>query len=338
MKVARVHGAGRLSLHDEPMPTPGPGEALVRVTCVGICGSDVHWWREGRIGSDRIAAPLVLGHECAGVVEGGPRSGQRVAIDPACPCGRCEFCQEGNPNLCSALRFAGHAPQDGALRQYIAWPEHCLFPLPDSMSELEGAMLEPLGVALYSVDCAQIKSGMSVGVFGCGAIGLSVIQVVRTAGAASVFATELPGLAHRIKAARSLGATVFDTQDGEEAEKILRATAGRGVDVAFEAAGDPEAVEAAVESVKPGGHVILIGIAREDRTAFTASVARRKDLTIRVIHRMKHTYPRAFKLVGGGQVDVRSLVTHHFPLTEVERAYACAEKRDGLKVVVDCNP
>jgi L-iditol 2-dehydrogenase len=222
MKVARVHGAGRLSLHEEPIPTPGPGEALVRVTCVGICGSDVHWWREGQIGSDRIDAPLVLGHECAGVIEGGPRSGQRVAIDPARPCRRCEFCQEGNPNLCSALRFAGHAPQDGALRQYIAWPEHCLFPLPDSMSELEGAMLEPLGVALYSVDCAQIKSGMSVGVFGCGTIGLSVIQVVRTAGAATVFATELPGLAHRVKVARSFGATVFDAHDGEEAEKILR--------------------------------------------------------------------------------------------------------------------
>ncbi len=337
MKAARVHGAGDLRLHEEPVPDAGPGEVIVRVTAVGICGSDVHWWKEGKIGNDRIITPLILGHECAGVIKSGPRVGQRVALDPACPCGRCEFCLEGNPNLCSALRFAGHAPHDGALREYLPWPEQCLVPLPGSMSESEGAMLEPLGVALYSVDCGQVKPGTSVGVFGCGSIGLSVIQVARTAGATSVFATELPELAHRVKAARSFGATVFEARGGQETEEILKATGGRGVDVAFEAAGDPAAVDAVFAAVKPGGRVILIGIPREDRTAFTASVARRKDLTIRVVHRMKHTYPRALRLVTEGRVDVHSLVTHHFPLAEAERAYGCAEKREGIKVVVDCN-
>jgi L-iditol 2-dehydrogenase len=336
MKVARVHGAGDLRLHDEPVPQPGPDEALVRVTAVGVCGSDVHWWKEGHIGGDWIVSPLVLGHECAGVIESGRRKGERVAIDPACPCGQCEFCLEGNPNLCSALRFAGHAPHDGALREYIAWPERCLVPLPDSMSAIEGVMLEPLGVALYSVDRGSVKPGMSVGVFGCGTIGLSVIQVARAAGATRIFATDLPGMPHRIQAARSFGAEVIEVDNGHEVEGILKATGGRGVDVAFEAAGDPEAVEAAVAAVKPGGHAILIGIAREDRTAFTASTARRKDLTIRVIHRMKHTYPRAIQLVQSGHVDVRALATHHFPLAEVTRAYATAEKREGIKIIVDC--
>jgi L-iditol 2-dehydrogenase len=336
MQAARVHGAGMLSLHDEPMPSPGPGEALVRVTAVGVCGSDIHWLREGGIGTDRIVQPLILGHECAGVIESGRRKEERVAIDPAIPCGLCEFCQEGNPNLCSALRFAGHAPYDGALRQYIAWPEQCLVPLPDSMSEIEGVMLEPLGVALYSVDRGNVKPGMSVAVFGCGTIGLSVIQVARVAGAANIFASELPDVPHRIQAARTFGATAFEAVSGREVEEILRATGGRGVDVAFEAAGDPEAVEAAVAAVKPGGRVILIGIALEDRTAFTASTARRKDLTIKVIHRMKHTYPRAIRLVKNGQVDVRSLVTHRFPLAEVARAYASAEKREGIKIIVNC--
>ena len=336
MIAARIHGAGDLRLHDEPMPTPAPGETLVRVTAVGICGSDVHWLREGGIGDDRILAPLVLGHECAGIIEAGPRKGERVAIDPACPCGRCEFCQEGNPNLCSDLRFAGHAPQDGALRQYIAWPDHCLIPIPDCMSETEGAMLEPLGVALYSVDCADLKPGMSVGVFGCGTIGLSVIQVARAAGATNIFATELSDLAHRIAAARTWGATVFEARAGQEAEEILKATAGRGVDIVFEAAGDPEAVEAAIAAVKPGGRAILIGIPGDDRTVFTASVARRKDLSIKVQHRMKHTYPRALQLVTSRRIDVQSLVTHHFPLAEVERAYSCAQSREGIKIVVDC--
>jgi L-iditol 2-dehydrogenase len=336
MKVARVHGAGDLRLHEESMPAPRPGETLVRVTAVGVCGSDVHWWKEGAIGNDRIVTPLILGHESAGVIESGPRAGQRVAIDPACPCGRCEFCMEGNPNLCSALHFAGHAPDDGALRQYLVWPDHCLVPLPDTISDSEGALLEPLGVALYAVDCAPVKPGTSVAVFGCGVIGLSVIQVAREAGATILFATELPGLAHRMKQARSFGATVFEARGGQEAEEILSATAGRGVDVAFEAAGDPEAVEAAVAAVKPGGWVVLIGIPRDDRIAFTASVARGKDLNIKVQHRMKTTYPRTIRLVNEGRVKIDSLVTHHFPLEEVERAYNCAANRVGIKVVVDC--
>jgi L-iditol 2-dehydrogenase len=318
------------------MPTPGPGEALVRVMAVGICGSDVHWWKEGHIGGDRIIEPLVLGHECAGVIESGPRKGERVAIDPAIPCFRCEFCQQGNQNLCSNLRFAGHAPVDGGLRQYIAWPEHCLVPLPDSMSDAAGVMLEPLGVALYSVDRGEVRPGTSVGVFGCGTIGLSVIQVARAAGATNIYATELPGLAHRVAAARSFGATVFEARAGQEGKHILKATGGRGLDVTFEAAGDPGAIEAAIAAVKPGGKVVLIGIPREDRITFTASIARRKDLIIKVIHRMKHTYPRAIQLISNGTVDVTSLVTCRFPLSEVARAYGVAESRSGIKVMIEC--
>ena len=336
MQVARIHGAGDLRLHDEPVPTPGPGEVLVRVTVVGICGSDVHWYQEGRIGGDRITSPLVLGHECAGVIVGGARDGQRVAIDPAQPCGRCEFCEEGNPNLCSALRFAGHAPQDGAMRRYIAWPEHSLVPLPEAMSDVEGAMLEPLGVGLYSVDLGEVKPGMSVGVFGCGTIGLSVIQIARATGATRIFATDLPSVPHRLEAARAFGAATFEADAGAEVDAILEATGGRGVDVSFDASGDPEAVEAAVAAVKPGGRAILIGIPCEDRTTFTASTARRKDLTVRVVHRMKHTYPRTIQLVQSGRVNVRSEVTHRFPLAEVARAFAVAQKREGIKVVIDC--
>jgi L-iditol 2-dehydrogenase len=327
MQAARIHGAGDLRLHEELMPTPGPGEVLVRVTEVGVCGSDVHWLNEGAIGADRIDKPLILGHECAGVIESGPHSGQRVAIDPAIPCFRCEFCQEGNPNLCSALRFAGHAPQDGALREYMAWPEHCLIPLPDSMSSIEGVMLEPLGVALYSVDCGNVKPGTSVAVFGCGTIGLSVIQVSKVSGATNIFAADFPDVPHRLTAAQSFAAIVLESNKGQEVEAIQKATGGRGVDVAF---------EAAVAAVKPGGRVVIIGIPRDDRTAFTASVARRKDLTIKVIHRMKHAYPRCIQLVTSGKVNARSMATHCFPLSEVARAYSCAEKREGVKVIVEC--
>ena len=336
MRVSRIHGAGDLRLHEEPVPVPAPGEALVRVTAVGLCGSDVHWWAEGSIGRTGIAVPFVLGHECAGVIASGARAGERVAIDPAIPCGRCEYCQQGEVNVCPAVRFAGHPPHDGALREYLAWPEHCLIPVPGGLSDLEVALLEPLGVALYSVDLAALRPGMTVAVLGAGAIGLSVIQVARAAGAARMYATDLPRLPHRLAAAGSFGAIAVEAQGGREAAAIVADTGGRGVDVAFEAAGDDAAVEAAVSVVKPGGQVILIGIPSADRISFTASTARRKDLQIRVVRRMKHTYPRALRLVESGRVDVRALVTHEFPLAETARALSVAAERAGIKVVVHC--
>jgi L-iditol 2-dehydrogenase len=334
MKVLRLHGRGDLRLHDEPEPVPGPGEVLLRVTAVGLCGSDLHWFSEAGIGDARLQEPLVLGHEFAGVIESGERRGERVAIDPAVPCGACEFCLEGNPNFCSALRFAGHGTEDGALRQYMAWPAHCLHPLPNSLTDADGVMLEPLGIAIHAVDLGHLRPGMTVGVFGCGPIGLLVLQLARAAGATHVMATEK--LPHRLEAARSLGATaVFQATDGRESAEILAATEGKGVDVAFEAAGENEAVETAIEAAKPGARVVLIGIPADDRTAFIASTARRKGLTIKLTRRMKRVYPRAIRLVEGGMVDVRSLVTHRFPLEEFDKAFSAAQRREGLKGIIE---
>jgi L-iditol 2-dehydrogenase len=334
MKVLRLHGMRDLRLHDELEPVPGPGEVLLRVTAVGLCGSDLHWFSEAGIGDAQLQEPLVLGHEFAGVIESGERRGERVAVDPAVPCGVCEFCLEGNPNFCSALRFAGDGTEDGALRQYMAWPAHCLHPLPDSLTDAEGVMLEPLGVAIHAVDLGHLKPGMTVGVFGCGPIGLLVLQLARAAGATHVMATEK--LPHRLEAARSLGATaVFQAAGGRESAEVLAATEGKGVDVAFEAAVENEAVETAIEAAKSGARVVLIGIPADDRTAFTASTARRKGLTIKLTRRMKRVYPRAIRLVESGMVDVRPLVTHRFPLEEFDKAFSAAQRREGLKVIIE---
>lgn len=334
MRVLRLHGAGDLRLHTEPDPVPGPGEALLRVTAVGLCGSDLHWFVEAGIGDAQLARPLVLGHEFAGVIENGERRGERVAVDPAVPCGACQFCLEGNPNLCAALRFAGYETEDGALREYVAWPTRCLYSLPDSLTDADGVMLEPLGVAIHAVDLGHLKTGMTVGVFGCGPIGLLVLQVARAAGATRLIATDK--LPHRLEAARSFGATaVFQATDGQESAEVLAATNGRGVDVSFEVAGENEAVETAIAAAKPGGRVILVGIPAEDRTAFTASLARRKGLTIKLSRRMKRVYPRAIRLVESGMVDVRSLVSHRFPLEEFDRAFSIAHRREGFKVVIE---
>jgi len=180
MRVARLHGARDVRLHDEPMPTPRADQSLVRVTAVGICGSDLHWFREAGIGDAKLNRPLVLGHEFAGITES---TGQRVAIDPLIACGVCEYCREGKPNLCAAQRFTGHDAEDGALREYIAWYNDCFFPLPDALSDEDGAMLEPLGIAIHVARLAKLEPGMTVGVFGCGPIGLLLVQVARVSGA-----------------------------------------------------------------------------------------------------------------------------------------------------------
>jgi len=330
MKSVRLHGIGDLRIHDEAIPAKGVAEKLVRVKCVGVCGSDLHWFGEGTIGDAKLEHPLVLGHEMSGVTE----DGQRMAVDPAIPCGSCEFCECGHPNLCENMIFAGHGRTDGSMREWMAWDEKSLFPIPDSISDADGAMLEPLGVAIHTVDLGKLKAGMTVGVFGCGPIGLLIIQMAKLSGTATIFATDK--LPHRVEAAKRLGANeAYLVEDNLQLSKIRAVTQGRGVDVSFEAAGVQDAVDDAFAAVCRGGKVILAGIPDNDKTSFSASVARRKGLTIKMVRRMKHTYPRAIELVSKGLVDVRSLVTHHFPLAKAQEAFRVAERREGLKIVID---
>lgn len=328
MKALRLHSPGDLRLHEEPIPVPGEGEKLLRVTAVGICGSDLHWFNEAGIGDSRLDRPLILGHEFTALTE----NGQRVAVDPSIPCGTCEYCLRGDPNLCESLLFAGHANQDGALRQNLAWPERCLHPLPDAISDSQGVLLEPLGIAIHAVDLAHLHVGMSVGVFGCGPVGLLILQLARLAGAKKVLATDL--LPHRLEAARSLGADETYLVGNSYTNREAGLVDGQVLDVVFEVAGENAAVEMAIAAARPGGKVILVGIPADDRTSFTASVARRKGLTLKLVRRMKLTYPRAIALVESGKVDVRSLVTHTFSLDQAAEAFATAARREGLKVII----
>ena len=331
MRAARLHGRRDVRLHDEERPRPGPGEVAVKVEAIGLCGSDLHWFEEGGIGTNRISRPIVPGHEMAGRTE----DGRLVAIEPAIPCEHCSLCLEGQPNLCPTIRFSGQGVDDGSMREWMAWPERCLFPLPDGLTATDGAMLEPLGVAIHTVDLAHVRPGTSVGVFGSGPIGLFCLQVAKAAGAARLVATDLESREHRLAAARAVGAEAFAATDGREAKAILRAVGGHGLDVAIEAAGTQAAVDAAFEAVRPGGRVVLAGIPSDERTSFKASTARRKGVTIALVRRMKHTYPRAIALAVAGRVDLRSVVTHRFPLAEAARAFDVAARREGLKVVVE---
>ena len=221
----------------------------------------------------------------------------------------------------------------GGMREWMAWPRANLVPLPDGFTPEDGVMLEPLGVALYALDLNPIRPGDSVGVFGCGPIGLLVIQLARLAGAGQVVATDV--LPHRVEAARKCGAhQAILAEDGRGIEEALRYAPADGLDDVFEVAGDNAAVEAATEAVRAGGKVTLVGIPSDDHTTVRASTVRRKGLSIQWVRRMKHTYPRAVQLVQHEQVDVRAEVTHTFPLSQVNEAFQTALRREGLKVVI----
>jgi L-iditol 2-dehydrogenase len=324
MRVARLYGAGRIELSDEPVPVPGDGESLVRVGAVGICGSDLHWFADAAIGDAALTRPLVLGHEMAGVVVNGPLSGQRVAVDPAVPCFACRPCRAGNPNLCERIVFAGHGATDGGMREYLAWPSRCLHALPSGLDDVDGALLEPLGVALHALDLAHLRPASRVAVVGCGPIGLIVVQLALRAGATAVIAVE--PLAHRRDAAAALGATALPPEDP--------AIRNMNADVAIEFAGTDGALAVAIEAVRPGTRVVVGGIPDTGRWTFEAAPARRKGLSLVMARRMKDVYDRAIALATSGAVDLHCLVSDRRPLDEAAGAFAQAAGRAGLKTVL----
>jgi L-iditol 2-dehydrogenase len=325
MRSLRLHAVGQLRMHEEPDPEPQQGELLVQVTAVGLCGSDRHWFVEGGIGDAVLRRPLVLGHEFAGVVAAGPRAGERVALDPAVPCGRCAACLAAQPHLCLTPRFAGHDSTDGALRTLLAWPEELAHALPDAVPDAEAALLEPLGVALHALDLGRVGPETTAGVFGCGPLGLLLVQALRATGASVEVATDR--LAHRVAAAAAMGAERA-LLAGELADDLA-------IDVAFEAAGDDAALDAAIAATRPGGRIVLVGIPDGDRTSFTASAARRKGLTLLLCRRMEPAdLPRAIRLVQSGEITLAPLVTGRYGLDEWRDAFEDLVHRRGLKVVV----
>jgi L-iditol 2-dehydrogenase len=323
VKALRLHGVNDLRLAEEAPPEPGDGELLLRVSAVGLCGSDRHWFTEGAIGDAAVTRPLVLGHELVATVESGPRAGERVAVDPSHPCGACDPCARGLAHLCLNVRFAGHGTTAGGLRELMAWPEQLAFPISERIPDDTAPMLEPLGVALHALDLAKAGPATTAGVFGCGPLGLLIIQALQAAGATVAVATDV--LPHRTEAARELGVPLAGAGGADSPP----------VDVAFEVAGEDAALDDAIAATRPGGRVVVVGIPSGDRTSFTASVARRKGLTLLICRRMRPDHlPRAIRLVESGGVDLESLLTARYRLDEWQQAFADLRDRTGRKVIV----
>ena len=336
MKVLRLHKPLDLRLHDEPVPEPGPNEALVEVKSVGVCASDVHYYREGGIGDQIVREPLVLGHEFSGVVVevGGEVKellpGTRVVLEPGKPCGRCGQCKRGLINLCRNIEFFGTPPIDGAFREYLTWPAELMIPMPDEMSFDEAAMIEPMAVGVYSAELAGIKGGEKVAVLGAGAIGLSCLQAARAAGA--VFAVVSEPVAERREVAVKLGADmVVDPTTTDVAQAIMDSTGGEGADVVFEAAGEMETCEQTGFAAKPAGTIVIVGIPSEDIYGFNATNARRRELTVKFARRSRNAAVRSVELWERGLIDLARYATHAFSMEDVKQALDLAhEKRDGV--------
>lgn len=334
MLAARLYGARDMRIDEVPeAAAPRPGEVLIEVTAVGICGSDLHTYQDGHIGSTTIQSPVALGHEFSGIVlaTGGdardglhqPLSvGQRVAVEPTVPCWHCENCEAGNPNLCPNHTFIGLWPADGALRRKMVVPARNCFPVPDSLSDASGALLEPLGVALHAVDLGKLSVARSVAVLGVGPIGQMVVRLARLSGADPIYAFDR--FPWRAEHALAWGATKAWTLDeGDPAAIIHDETRGRGVDVVFEVAWGAEAIQTAAEAARLGGRVVLVGIPGDDDLYMRHSTVRRKGLTIMMTRRMKHTYPRAIQLTTTypDRIDLDSLISHRFPLAKTGEAF-----------------
>ncbi len=347
MVAARLYGPADLRIERIPKPASlAPGQVLLRVKATGICGSDLHSFLDARIGDTPVLSPLILGHEFSGVIEAiGEDSidgefqplqpGMRVAVDPAQPCGRCEMCEQGHPNLCRRLHFCGNYPDGGSFCEWMHMPARSCFPIPDTLDDAAGALLEPLGVALHAVDLAKLRVGNDVAIIGAGPIGLLILQLVRNSGANRVFVSD--NLPWRLDTASRFGGIPINFAEEDPVQRIYKETQTRGVDVVIEAAWGDHSVAQAAEMARLGGRLVLVGIPSEDRLQLKHSTARRKGLTIVMSRRMKHVYPRAIRLVEQGRVDLHSLISHRFPLERLAEAFSLntAYRDKVVKIIID---
>ena len=333
-----LHGPGDARVAPFNLREGAPGETLLDVAAVGLCGSDLHYYKDGGIGGAKILEPFVPGHEFAGwlcedLAELGLARGDLVAVDPNVACGHCEWCREGHPNLCPNVRFIGAPPFDGAMTGRIWAPKGMLKKLPRSFDPLDGVMLEPLGVAIHAVDLAKPRLLERVALLGCGPIGLLALQVLKAAGAGDVIAAD--PLPHRREAALALGAAqTFETVEG-----VVDAVSG-GCTLVIEATNSPDGFRDAVRAARIGGRIVLVGIPDGDTYTMPAAEARRRALKVKWARRMGEVYPRAIALVASGAVNVRAVVSHAVSLEGTPATFrALAENAPGyLKALIYPDP
>lgn len=322
---------GKIAVEQRRVPEPGPGQVLIRVASVGVCGSDVHYFEHGRIGDFVVEEPLVLGHEASGTIVGvglgvaPDRLGERVAIEPQTTCGQCKQCRRGRYNLCRTVRFYATPPIDGAFMNYVVAESTRSYAVPEGLGDDEAALIEPLSVAVWANEKADVRPGDTVLITGAGPIGLLCMQVAEARGASRTILMDINP--ERLKTAKNLGCTQTIDLREERVNEDLEA------DVLFECTGAQPAVDSALRALAPAARVIFVGMA--DQVTLPLGLIQSREISFTGTFRYANVYPAAIDLAARGKVDLRSLVTSHWGLAEVSDALTASKRSpQALKAMV----
>ena len=317
-------------------------DVKIKMLVVGVCGSDIHYYTQGRIGSQVIRYPFPVGHEGAGlVIETGPsvtrvKQGDIIAIEPAMPCGICDQCVSGREHTCRKLRFLGCPGQaDGCMSEYIVMPEGSCIPLGGGMSPDHGVISEPLAIGVYSVQKSTALKDKRIGILGFGPIGLSVMIAAKAQGVAAVYVTDK--VDERLMAAKREGAAMIANPLKQDIVKEIISDEPLGLDVVFECCGQQEALDQAIEILKPGGKIMVVGIPEFDTWTMSVHTSRRKEATILFVRRQVHCTGKALEMMSTGEADISNMITHRFPFERSKEAFdLVAEYKDGvMKAMID---
>jgi len=344
MKACFLYKPHKLGFEQLEIPKPGPGEALVRLRACGVCGSDIHYYEFGKIGSFVVKEPLILGHESGGVVEAvgdgvaNVKAGDRVAVEPGVPCRTCFHCKTGRYNLCPDVQFLATPPVQGAFVEYIVHAADFLFPIPDNMTFEQAGMCEPLSVGIHACRRGRVGCGDTVAVLGSGPIGLMTIQCAKAFGASSVIATDVEDA--RLQLAEKLGADAIVNAKRQDTLEAFREVAPgqRGLpDVVIETAGTKATTAGTVELVGRGGRCVWVGLAPEGNFDIPVVEAVAREVDIMTVFRYANTYPTAIRMIASGQVDVTSCITSRYEFDSADKAIEAGAERNAetIKIMVN---
>ena len=341
MKVAIMTGVGQMDYTQRPIPTPKDNEVLVKLEYVGICGSDLHYYETGAIGSYVVEPPFVLGHEPGGVVvEVGKnvkhlKVGDKVALEPGKTCGQCEFCKTGRYNLCPDVIFFATPPVDGVFQEYVAHEAGLCFKLPENVSTMEGALIEPLAVGFHAANLGDAHIGQTAVVFGAGCIGLVSMMALKAKGVSRVYVVDI--MPKRLEKALELGADgVINGAERDAVEAVLELTGGAGCDLVVETAGTQITTRQAIHMAKKGSTIVLVGYSKSGEMTLPMSLSLDKELTFKTVFRYRHVYPMAIDAVAAGKINLKGIVTDVFDLNDIQNAMdrSVADKANIVKAVV----
>lgn len=345
MKSMMLTGIRKMEMREVPEPViVNPKDVKIKMAVVGVCGSDIHYYVNGKIGSQVVKYPFPVGHEGAGVViETGSavkdlKPGDNVAIEPAMPCRECDQCRAGRHHTCRNLRFLGCPGQaEGCLSEYIVMPEKSCIHLPGTLIPDHGAISEPLAIGVYSVKNSIVVEGAKIGILGFGPIGMSVMLGAKARGGTIFYITDK--ISERLAIAVKEGASMTANPVKEDVVTKILEKEPLALDVVFECCGQQDAFDQAVDLLKPGGKLMVVGIPEFDRWSVNVEKTRRKEITLQFVRRQVDCVEPSLHMMASGEINISNMITHRFPFKDTKGAFdLVAGYNDGvMKAMIDFN-